>query len=260
MVKTKITLQKEGFKEGIREGIGIGISYLPFALAYGIAATKLGINFFLSNLLSGLVQSGTGQLTILNLIENGETMLFAFMLSLFIINCRYILFSISIGQRLEPGMNAFKRILFGFFNTDEIFAMAMQKQGLLKFSYLMGLAVGPFLGWMLGSIAGTLFTDVLPASIISALGIAVYGIFVFIIIPAAKKSKPVLFAISLAAAIHVILQYIPNIKQNLSGGNILIITTLVSAVVSAIVFPAKADENEEELAEELSKEAGNDVE
>lgn len=256
MVKTKVILQKEGFKEGLKEGVGIGISYLPFALAYGVAATKLGLNFFLSNLLSALVQSGTGQLTVLNLIENGETMIFAFLLSLFIINCRYVLFSISIGQRLEPGMNALKRILFGFFNTDEIFAMAMQKQGLLKFSYLMGLAIGPFSGWMIGSIAGTLFTDLLPASVISALGIAVYGIFVFVIVPAAKKSKSVLFAISLAAAIHVTLQYIPNIKQNLSGGNILIITALVSAVVSAIVFPAKMDEDEEELA----KEAGNDVE
>ena len=182
MEKAKIALQKEGFKEGLKEGVGIGISYITFSLAYGITATKVGLSFFLSNLLSSLVQSGTGQLTILNLIENGETSIFAFLLSLFTVQCRYILFSISIAQRLDPNMNVLQRILFGFFNTDEVFAMAVQKQGTLKFSYLIGLATTPFLGWMIGSIAGTIFTNVLPASIISALGIAVYGVFVFVIV------------------------------------------------------------------------------
>lgn len=254
MEKAKIALQKEGFKEGLKEGVGIGISYITFSLAYGITATKVGLSFFLSNLLSSLVQSGTGQLTILNLIENGETSIFAFLLSLFIVQCRYILFSISIAQRLDPNMNVLQRILFGFFNTDEVFAMAVQKQGTLKFSYLIGLATTPFLGRMIGSIAGTIFTNVLPASIISALGIAVYGVFVFVIVPAAKKSKPILFAVSLAAVIHMVLEFIPAIKQNLSGGNILIITTLVSGIVSSIVFPVNTSEKE------LAKEAGNAAE
>lgn len=256
MVTNQATIQKEGFKDGFKEGIGIGISYITLALAYGIAATRLGLNFSLSNLLSALVQSGTAQLTVLNLLGNGETAVFAFLMSIFIVNCRYILFSVSIAQRMAPEMNTFKRILFGFFNTDEIFATAMQKQGKLRFPYLIGLATAPFLGWMLGTALGTLFTHMLPLMIVSALGMAIYGIFVSIIVPAAKKSRPVSFSILLAAIVHLILEYVPVIKQNLSTGNILIITTVVAAGVSALVFPVNVSDDEQQLAEE----AGNSAE
>lgn len=238
-----------GYMKGFKDGIPIGLGYFPMALACGIATSQLGWSFGFVQMLTLLLYSGSGQLAVLNLLKGGETALIMYGVTIFVMNCRYILFSISMAQRFDKSMTWIKRILFGLLNTDEIFVVAMKEKGTLKPGYLFGIATAPYMGWVLGSIVGAAFTDFLPASVRSALGIMIFGMFIAIIVPQAKTSKASLSAVGIAIGLSVILECIPSIDKVLAPGVTIMICAITTALVCAFLFPVKDDEDEEGACE-----------
>lgn len=243
-MKESAVESKSDFKKGLKDGVPIALGYFPVAFACGVAAAKTGLVLWLSQLMSCLIYTGSGQFAILNLIQGGEMVLFTYALTIFIVNCRYVLLSLALSQRLDPDMGIFQRMLFSFFNTDEIFAIVTQQKGNLKSSYLFGIATLPYISWALGTLIGTLFTDIMPLSISTAMGIIIYAMFIAIIVPALKTSKPVLYVVMISVLLSVVMECTPVIKNWLSSGWIIIICTVMASLVGALLFPINKEEEQ----------------
>lgn len=237
--------RSEEFKRGFKDGLAICLGYVPIAFAFGVAATKLGFKFWLSEFMGALVYTASGQFSLLNLIQGGEELLFTYALTIFVVNCRYILLSLSLSQRLDKNMGVLERMAFGFFNTDEIFAVANGREGKLQAPYLFGIATLPFFGWTLGTAAGCLFTNIMPASVSAAMGIIVYAMYLAIVIPPAKTSKPIAFVLLISTIISVLLECNPLVRGALSPGWIIIICAVATSLIGAIFFPVEDGEGEE---------------
>ena len=245
MKENIVNSQASGYKKGLMDGLPICLGYLPISFAFGITAAKIGLSVWLSELMSAITYTGAGQMSALNLIKGGEELAITFALTMFVVNCRYILLSLSLSQKLDRSMNVLQRMLFSFFNTDEIFAVAIQEEGYLKSSYLFGVATLPYIGWLVGSILGVLFTDLLPPSLGAALGMLIYGMYLAIIVPPAKKSKPITFVILNAIIISVLLECNPIVRAYLSPAWIIIICAIVTSVIGAVFFPMETAKEEE---------------
>lgn len=231
-----------GFKKGFMDGLPICLGYFPVAFAVGVAANKAGFMLWLSELMSALTYTGSGEFSMLNLIQGGETVLATYALTMFVVNCRYILLSLSLAQKLDPNMNLIQRMLFSFFNTDEIFAIAMQEPGKLKAPYLFGIATLPYISWLAGTLIGCLFTDIMPLSVSAAMGIIAYAMYVAIIVPSMKVSKPICCVVAISVILSVILECNQFIRSMLSAGWIIIICAVVASAIGAILFPVKEEE------------------
>ena len=163
----------------------------------------------------------------------------------FVINIRYMLMSLSLSQKIDPNMSMWKRCVLSFGNTDEVFAVAMQHEGKVRANYLAGLIATPYLGWTLGTFLGAAAAGVLPESVRSALGIAIYGMFIAIIIPPSRKLKPVAFTVVLGALISCVFHYVPGLNS-LSSGWIIIICAVLASAAAALRYPVNDEEEGEE--------------
>ena len=157
--------------------------------------------------------------------------------TVFIINIRYMLMSLSLSQKLGK-MPLIKRLLIANGVTDEIFFLAMRKDGTLSGWFLTGLAAGPYGGWVLGTLAGALAGAVLPASLSSALGIALYAMFIAIITPAARDSHPIAAVALLAVGLSCLFRYLPGLRL-IPSGWALILCAVLAAVFGALRFPVE---------------------
>lgn len=231
----------KGFMKGFKDGMPIALGYIPITIACAIMAIKAGLSMGVSELLGSALYSSTGQKAAIDLLKGGETSIIMYMITLFVINCRYVLFSISIAQRFEKDMKPWQKILFGILNTDEIFGFAMKEKGALSPSYLIGLGTSPYIGFFIGTTIGSLVTDLLPVSVSSALGIILFAMFIAIIVPAAKESKSIRFVVFIALVLSVVMECIPAIKAYLDASWIIIICAIVSSLVGAWLFPIKEE-------------------
>lgn len=242
---------KELFQKGLRDGIAIGLSYIPAAMAISIAATRQNFPFGIWELMSALLYSSSAQAAILNLLSNGATAFLIYILTFSIMNFRHVLFSLSLSQKLDSKIGVFGRVLFAPFNTDEIYSIVVQQPGKIKSSYLLGISIIPYLGQIAGITAGFLFTQSLPESLKSAMGITLYAVFLALIVPPMRKSVQVLIAVVLAGVISWALECIPAIKAGLPAGAPMIICTLLTCTLGAIFMPVSSEN--EELEEEMKK-------
>lgn len=233
-----------GYFRGFKDGIPIGLGYIPASMACGFAAVQSGIVPWLAQFMSMAIYTASGQLTAVNLFNGGETAAIMYALTLLIMNCRYILFSITMAQKFDKSMGIFQRLGFGLLNTDEVFGVAMQKEGKLGAPYLLGLVTVPYLGFVIGNALGSFTSGLLPESVSAAFGIIVYAMFISIVVPPAKKSRPVLIVVLMALAMSVILECIPVIKNVLGSAWIIIICAVVTSIVGAILFPVEDKEEE----------------
>lgn len=231
------------YKDGLRDGLPIALGYLSVSFTFGMMATDKGLPFLASILISMTNLTSAGQFAGLSLIVAGGTYV-EMLLTEFVINIRYSLMSISLSQKLNKNISFFNRMAIAFGMTDEIFAVAVCKDGEIGKGYMFGLICGPYLGWTIGTIVGALAGNLLPVSILSALGIAIYGMFIAIIVPPARKSKPVLIVVIVAALISCGFYYIPALK-NLSSGFVIIISGVVAATIGAVIAPIREEEGKE---------------
>lgn len=160
---------------------------------------------------------------------------FQMLLSQITINIRYSFMSISVAQKTDSKFRGLYRWILGFMMTDEVFAVVVKEPTVCR-SFFAGLVTLPYLAWTLGTLIGAILGNVLPARLMSALSLAIYGMFVAIVVPEAKKSRPVVLVVIIAAILSCIFYYAPLFK-NISSGLTITIVAISAAVVGAILFP-----------------------
>ncbi|MCM1164701.1 MAG: AzlC family ABC transporter permease [Lachnospiraceae bacterium] len=231
------------FTKGLKDGIPIALGYLSVSFTFGITAVNTGIPPITAILISLTNVTSAGQVAGVGIIAAHGG--FAEMaLAQLIINMRYALMSLSLSQKLDEKYTLFHRVVTSFCVTDEVFAVASGKSGELPARYMYGLITLPYLFWSGGTAAGAFLGAVLPETVKSALGIAIYGMFLAIFIPPSKKSRGVLAVVIAAAALSCVIYYIPALGF-ISSGISIIICTVTAAALGALLFPRKeAAENE----------------
>lgn len=232
------------FRNGLRDGIPITLGYFAVSFSFGILAIKGGLNTIQAVLTSLTNLTSAGQFAGLQVMIAGGTIV-EMILTQFIINLRYALMSLSLTQKLDKSVSLKQRFIIAFGNTDEIFAVAMGHFKEVTFLYMLGLQLLPLIGWTGGTLAGAVACDLLPKSVCSALSLALYGMFVAIVVPAVKKSKPVMVVVAVAAILSCLLYYAPIFKW-ISKGIGVIICTIVAAAAGAVFFPVKNEARENE--------------
>ncbi len=234
------------FLKGVKHGLPIGLGYLSVSFAFGMQCVDNGLTVLQALLISMTNLTSAGQLAGLQVMIAGSSLI-EMALTQFIINLRYALMGLSLGQKLGPAMNTPRRMFFSFANTDEIFAVASAQPEKLHHHYLYALMLMPYIGWSLGTFLGAAAGQILPEFVCSALGIAIYGMFLAIILPPARQEKSVRAVVLLAAAVSLAFNYLPALKK-VSGGFVVIICAVVAATVGALLFPVKDEDGREAAA------------
>lgn len=225
------------FLRGIRHGIPIALGYLSVSFTFGMKAVGDGMTPLQALLISATNLTSAGQFAGLPLMTGGASLI-EMALTQLVINLRYALMSLSLGQRLDGTMNTLSRLLFSFANTDEIFAVASSQPEKVGRNYLFGLILTPYFGWTVGTLLGAVAGTLLPEFFRSALGIAIYGMFLAIILPPAKREKPVRLVVLLAVALSLCLQYVP-LFSGISSGFAVILCAVIASAVGALLHPVK---------------------
>ena len=231
------------FVKGIRDGLPICFGYLSVAFAFGIFAAANGMSVIEALLMSMTNVTSAGQLAAVPIIASGGTLI-ELAVSQLVINLRYALMSVSLSQKLGKSVRLIDRFLIAFVNTDEVFAVASSQDGAVGRKYLYGLILTPFLGWSAGTLLGAAAGQWLPPIVISALGIAIYGMFIAIVLPKAKRHRPTAFCALLAVALSCVFTYIPGLKDVPSGFAV-IICAVIAASVMAITVPVREEKPNE---------------
>ena len=230
------------FKAGIKDGIPICLGYFSVSAAFGVSAVKMGMPVWLAVLMSLTNLTSAGQFAGTTLLCGGGAYV-ELIVTMLIINARYFLMSLSVSQKVDSRFTYPKRLFASFGITDEIFAVSMQKEKDLSFTYMVGLIVTPVLGWTLGTLTGAVATSLLPEVLSDAMGIALYGMFIAIIVPPAREQKNVLVAVLMAIAASYIFAYVPGLDKISGGWSVIIITVVVSSI-AAVLFPVADKEGE----------------
>ena len=235
-------MQKNEFTQGLKDGFPICLGYFSVSVAFGMTTVLAGMPLWAAVLISLTNLTSAGQFAGANLMIAGGNMI-ELGLTTLVINIRYFLMSLSVSQKVERKMSMKERLAVSFGITDEIFAVSMQHKGELSTPYMAGLIITPVLGWTGGTLAGGIATSFMPEALSSALGIALYGMFIAVIIPPAREERSVLFTVILAILASLAFTYLPGLKSLGGGWSIIIITILVSAV-AAWLFPREPEKEE----------------
>lgn len=224
------------FTRGIKAGVPIGLGYFSVSFTFGIIAVSYGFTWWQALVISMTTVTSAGQFAGIGMmLEPGQYI--AMLISQLTINVRYSFMSISLSQKVESRFRGIYRWLLAFFMTDEIFAVASAEEE-VKRSFFAGLAVVPYVGWTLGTLFGAVLGNVLPQRLMSALGLAIYGMFVAIVVPEMKRQKPVVWVVMLALVGSCLFRYVP-VLSGISSGLAISICALIAAVLGAILFPVE---------------------
>lgn len=234
----------EDYKRGLRHGLPIALGYLSVAFAFGIQATSLGLKPVQAVMISIFNVTSAGQLAGLQLMAAGAT-LTEMALTQLTINLRYALMSLSLSQKLDGSMTLPHRLLLSFCNTDEVFAVASQQPGKIGRAYLYGLTNGPFVGWVLGTLLGALAGGLLPKAVTDALGIAIYGMFIAIILPSFRRSREVRIVILISVAMSCLITLLP-LFHFISDGFRIILCAVAASALGAWLMPQPVKHEDEE--------------
>jgi len=222
--------------------VPIALGYLSVAFGFGIAAVSQGLDWWVALAISITNVTSAGQVAGLGIIAGGGTFV-EMALAQLVINLRYALMSLSLSQKLSPKYSTVHRALTGFGMTDEVFAVASGQPGEIQPAYMYGLITLPILGWSAGTMLGGLAGTLLPEMLCAVLGLAIYGMFIAIIIPPARDSVGVCTVVLLSAALSCAIRYIP-VFAGISSGFAIIICAVLSSVVGTFVFPRQTAQEE----------------
>ena len=229
---------KSKFLRGITHGIPICLGYLSVSFGFGILAVKAGLSVFQAAAISATNLTSAGQKAGLDVIAAGGAIIEMILLQL-TINIRYSLMALSLSQKLDKSFTTPHRFLASYGITDEIFAVCSAQKEPITPAYMYGMIFIAGLGWIVGTALGAAAGELLPAAVSTAMEIVLYGMFIAIVIPPAKKQHGVLFAAVIAAALSIMFKYaVPA----LSEGFAMIISAVVSALLTALIFPIKEEE------------------
>ena len=230
------------FKEyrcGVQRGLPVGLGYFSVSFGFGAMAVAQGVDVWAATLISGSNLTSAGQFAGLTLIVAAAG-LWEMVLTMLVINSRYALMSLALSQRMGQEIGTLPRLCIAFINTDEVFALAMAREQKLTVPFLYGLGLLPIIGWVSGTLFGALAGSILPQSIRMALGVMLYGMFIAIVIPPAKKERPVAVTALLALVLSSLFAWVPALSKAPTGTPI-VICTVAAAAVCAWLFPIKEE-------------------
>ena len=233
-------MNPNAYRTGIKRGLPVGIGYFSVSFGFGAMAAAQSMRALDATLISLTNLTSAGQFAGLTLIL-ASAGLWEMVLTMLVINSRYALMSLALSQRMGKDIGLLPRFLIAFFNTDEIFALAMAEPGRLSTSFMLGLGTTPILGWTFGTLCGALAGSVLPMNIRAALGVMLYGMFVAIVIPPARKERPVLYTMLAALLCSCLFAWMPGLNT-VSPGISIVICTVAAAAFCAWRFPIKDEE------------------
>ena len=232
--------KSRGFLGGLKDSIPIALGYLSVSFGFGIMAVSNGLSVFAAVLISMTNLTSAGQVAGLTVIAS-DGGLIEMAIAQLVINLRYSLMSLSLSQKLDSKFTWLSRLGVSFGITDEIFAVASGKSEEVSKQYMAGLISLPWVGWAAGTLLGGAAGEILPEKLKAALGIAIYGMFVAIFVPAARKAIGVLTVVAIAVGGACCMRYIP-VFSGISEGFRIIICTVIAAAAGAFFFPVKHDE------------------
>lgn len=223
---------------GLRAGVPIGLGYVSVSFSFGILAVAMGFSPWQAIVISMVTLTSAGQLSgIQTMVQPGQYM--SMLISQLTINVRYSFMSVSLSQKTDRRFGRLWRMLLGFFVTDEIFAVAATEKEVSR-SFFFGLSTLPYVGWAAGTTLGALLGNILPEVLMNALCIAIYAMFVAIVVPQAKAKKPLFLIVGTSVALSALFYYTPYLSQ-LSSGLAISICAIASAVLGALLFPVKEE-------------------
>lgn len=230
---------KKDYKEGFILGIPIGVGYFCVSFAFGMMVKNVALPTWIAFLISATNLTSAGQFAGLNLIVQQATYV-EIMMTTLIINLRYAIMSMSLSQKVEEGMGILKRLIMAFGVTDEIFAVSVTRKTDVTLPYFLGIVTPSFIGWTAGTTCGAAFSSILPTMFADAMNIALYGMFVAIVLPQTKSDSNKRLAVILSVLMSCIFAYTPLSQMISSGWTIILITITVSAFM-AWKFPIKEE-------------------
>lgn len=231
------------YRDGLRDGLPIALGYFAVAFSLGIAARSAGITAFQGFLATALTNASAGGYAAVMLIAANASYLEMAVMT-FVVNARYLLMSCALSQKFSPDTSILHRLLVGFEVTDEVFAITVSRKGFVKPFYNYGAMTLTIPGWSLGTAIGIIAGNLLPARVVSALSVALYGMFLAVIIPPARKNRVIAFIIPICFALSYLSQELPFISDISSGTRTIILTVAISAVAAAVFPHDSEDENE----------------
>lgn len=230
------------FIRGLKGGLPICMGYLGVSFAFGIFAVENGLGVYEALLISMTNLTSAGQFAAVPVIAGGGTLL-ELVLGQVIINLRYMFMSVALSQKLDKSVKLADRLIISFANTDEIFAVAISNKEDVGKSYLYGLILPSYLGWSIGTLLGAAMGAVLPHMVVSALGIAIYAMFVAIVVPKMKEDKKMSLCVLLSVALSCIFYYMPILKTIPQG--FVITVCAITASAAFAYFAPIGDDNYE---------------
>lgn len=231
------------YKKGLRDGIPIALGYFAVAFTLGIAAEKAGLNAIDTFIATGTTLASAGGYAGISIIAAAGSYIEMF-LTMLVVNARYLLMSCSLSQKISPKTSTLHRMGIAFGVTDEIFGISSAVLGYLNPFYNYGAMTVSIPAWASGAALGVILGNVLPTSVMSALSVAIFGMFLAIIIPPAKENKVIMGGIIVSFVLSFLFEKLPIIANNISSGLRVIILTVVIALTLAILFPVKEDEED----------------
>lgn len=226
--------------DGLKDGLPIGLGYFAVSFSLGIIAKGGGVTPLQCFVISFLNHASAGEYAVFTCIRDNASYL-ELALMVFIANIRYVLMSCALSQRINPKDNMLKRFIYGFTITDEIFAVEIAREGYLKIAYTLSAFLLAAIMWSTGTMTGCIAGAILPGRVVSALSVALYGMFLAIIIPPAKKDRLILVLIVISFVMSFLFAKLP-VVSNISSGTRIVILTVLIASFAAIVFPRNDEE------------------
>ncbi len=230
---------RQAFRNGNRDGIPIALGYFAVAFTLGIAAKGAGFTAVQAAIVSATNLASAGQYAGFTMVRDNAAYV-EMALMILVTNARYMLMSSALSQKFDESTPFFHRLLVGYSVTDEIFGICIGVPGKLNPLYAYGAMIFTVPGWTLGTFLGVVMGNMLPGRIVSALSVGLYGMFIAIIIPPARKSKVILGLVSLSMILSAVLTYAPFASVIPSGAKVILLTVVISAAAS-LLFPVKDD-------------------
>ena len=227
--------KSEALRQGAHDAIPIGLGYFAVAFSLGIICRSSGLSVFQGFLASLLNNTSAGEFAAITLIGTNASYMEIALVTL-IANARYMLMSCALSQRLQPGQSFLHRLGIAFAVTDELFGIAIARKGYLEPAYYYGAMAIAIPGWSLGTACGIIAGSALPERIVSALSVALFGMFLAIIIPPARKSRVILTVVLTSFIASFVATYVEPLAQ-LTGGTRTIILTVAIAAAAAWLRP-----------------------
>lgn len=229
------------FVRGIKTGFPICLGYIPVSFTFGLIAVKMGFSPLQATIISLTNMASAGQFAGIRLIEGGAPYI-EFIITTFVINLRYMLMSLSLSQKVASDMPFYKRAVMAFCITDEVFALAAMEKEDVKFPFFGGLMSTPIAGWTLGTFLGAVASSLLSPMLQGCFGVALYCMFIAIIIPPARTGRKVAAAIIVSALLSCLFTYVPGLdilSKSGGGGWAIIVSAILGAALCASIKEVK---------------------